>query len=207
MKYVVWVACIAMFARPQPIIRRINNNDFEEDGGSITVYVNGACSKNGQADAQGGFGVFWGENHPLNTSEPVRGRATNNRGEIQGAIRAITQALDNGIPRLTIYTDSQYLINCMKVWISGWKQNNWIRSTGDPVRNQENLQELDNLQSRLQLVEWIHVKAKNGNHGNDEANRLAKAGAAMYQPPAPAQEVEPADLQHLDQTSTDDFDF
>jgi len=78
--------------------------------GFVVVYTDGACSANGSSRGKAGIGVWWGENHSLNLSEPVYGkkyekgfvknttsvqasiagtRATNNTAEIQAAIRAI----------------------------------------------------------------------------------------------------------------------
>ena len=39
----------------------------------VVVYVDGACKNNGQADSRVGCGVFWGEKHELNCSEPLLG--------------------------------------------------------------------------------------------------------------------------------------
>ena len=76
--------------------------------GWVSVYTDGACSKNGSQRAQAGIGVYWGPEHALNVSEPVEGdRATNNVGEIQAVTRAVKLARANGITRLKIRTDSQ----------------------------------------------------------------------------------------------------
>ena len=48
------------------------------------------------------------------------------------------------------------IINCtgMTKWISGWKKNNWKLSTGGPVKNEEELRELDLLCCRLDII-WV----------------------------------------------------
>lgn len=101
--------------------RKKNNLDgFEyNDDGFVQVYTDGACSANGTTAARAGLGVFWGEDHRLNLSEPVSGRATNNCGEIQAATRAIQIALKNGITHLQINTDSKFLINSITKWMPG----------------------------------------------------------------------------------------
>lgn len=94
--------------------------EFEtDDDGYVQVYTDGACSSNGKNSARAGLGVYWGDGHPLNISEPVSGRATNNCGEIQAATRAIKQAIQNGITKLSINTDSKFLINSVTKWIPG----------------------------------------------------------------------------------------
>lgn len=39
----------------------------------VVVYVDRACRNNGQSDAKGGCGVYWGENHDMNCSEILMG--------------------------------------------------------------------------------------------------------------------------------------
>lgn len=90
-----------------------------DDDGFVMVYTDGACSSNGRSSARAGLGVYWGDGHPLNISEPVSGRATNNCGEIQAATKAIKIALQNGVKRLAINTDSKFLINSVTKWIPG----------------------------------------------------------------------------------------
>lgn len=94
--------------------------EFEMDNdGYVQVYTDGACSANGRSGARAGLGVYWADGHPLNISEPVTGRATNNCGEIQAATRAIKLAQQNGVKKLSINTDSQFLINSVTKWMPG----------------------------------------------------------------------------------------
>ncbi|RVE49500.1 hypothetical protein evm_005841 [Chilo suppressalis] len=154
--------------------------EFEEDfEGFVKVYTDGACSSNGSSVAKAGLGVYWGDGHFLNVSEPVTGRATNNCGEIQAATKAIRIALDNDVKKLSIYTDSQFLINSVTKWMKGWKRSGWQRRSGDPVKNEIDFKELDSVMDKLE-IKWIHVDAHKGIHGNEMADKLAKAGAAMY---------------------------
>lgn len=110
-----------MIEPPQAKRRKSSGgSDFKMDNdGYVEVYTDGACSANGRSGARAGLGVYWGEGHPLNVSEPVSGRATNNCGEIQAATKAIKQALQNGVQKLSINTDSQFLINSVTKWIPG----------------------------------------------------------------------------------------
>lgn len=105
---------------PQPKSHRSSNNTFIKDSdGFVEVYTDGACSSNGRQGARAGLGVYWGDGHSLNVCEPVSGRPTNNCGEIQAATQAIKQALDNGVTKLAINTDSQFLINSVTKWMPG----------------------------------------------------------------------------------------
>jgi hypothetical protein len=72
------------------------------------IYTDGACSSNGQAKAYAGYGVYFGENHPLNISEPLIGPIqTNNRAEMMAVIRALEIYPFEG--RVIVYSDSKYI--------------------------------------------------------------------------------------------------
>nr|CAD7603703.1 unnamed protein product [Timema genevievae] len=122
--------------------------------GFVQVYTDGACEKNGFAGAKAGIGVWFGINHPLNTSEPVRGRATNNTAEIQAAILAIELAKSAGVKKLCINTDSQFLINSITKWIRKWRRNNWKLTDGGPVKNKEDFVTLDAAMKSV-VVKWL----------------------------------------------------
>ncbi|XP_022828099.1 ribonuclease H1-like isoform X2 [Spodoptera litura] len=143
------------------------------------VYTDGACSANGRSGARAGLGVYWGDGHPLNVSEPVSGRATNNCGEIQASTKAIKIALQNGIQKLAINTDSKFVINSVTKWMPGWKRKGWKLASGEPVKNEKDFKDLDSVKHKLQ-IKWNYVEAHRGIHGNEMADELAKAGAAMY---------------------------
>lgn len=63
--------------------------------------------------------------------------------------------------------------------ISGWKRKGWKLKSGEPVKNVIDFKELDILQKKLN-VKWNYVEAHRGVYGNEMADQLAKAGAAMY---------------------------
>lgn len=158
----------------------LNKDNFETDeDGFVKVYTDGACSSNGRNGAKAGLGVYWGDGHPMNISEPVSGRATNNCGEIQAASRAIAQAINSGVTKLAINTDSKFLINSVTKWMPGWKRKGWKLQSGEPVKNEIDFKELDNLQNKIH-IKWNYVEAHRGIHGNEMADQLAKAGAARY---------------------------
>nr|XP_001810667.2 PREDICTED: ribonuclease H1 [Tribolium castaneum] len=154
--------------------------DFSRHGDYVTVYTDGACENNGREGAKAGIGVWFGDNHPLNVSKPVKGKATNNAAEIQACICAVQIARDNGIKKLQIITDSQFTINAMTKWIKSWKKNNWkLSSSKNPVKNKTDFQELDKLCEGLD-VQWQHVAGHSGIKGNECADMLAREGAKLY---------------------------
>ncbi|KOB71897.1 Ribonuclease H1 [Operophtera brumata] len=151
---------------------------FETDSdGYVQVYTDGACLDNGRDGARAGIGVYWGDGHPLNTSAPVSGRATNNTAEIQAATWAMKQAFDNGIYYLAINTDSQFLMKSVTEWMPRWKQVGWKLANGGPVKNERDFKELDKAMGKLN-VKWNYVQSHHGVDGNEKADQLAKAGAS-----------------------------
>ncbi|XP_066587127.1 ribonuclease H1-like [Prorops nasuta] len=151
-------------------------DDFEiDDDGYVNVYTDGACINNGSRYAQGGIGVWFADNHPLNVSEPIIGRATNNKAEIKAVTRATEVACEAGIKRLKINTDSRFLINCITKWIDPWKRNGWRTYDGRPVINRYELIEMEEALDMLHVV-WSHIRGHNGNYGNEQADKLAREG-------------------------------
>jgi len=175
------------FDPPEPTTEKIyDGHKFQEDSkGFVHVYTDGSCIGNGKSIASAGLGVYFGEDNKLNVSEPVTGRATNNVGEIQAAIKAILTAQSCSIKRLCIFTDSQFLINSICIWMPEWKRKNWKLARGKPVKNEIDFKRLDELiESGNMLIKWSYIPAHKGYHGNEEADRLAKLGSERYQDPS-----------------------
>lgn len=159
------------------------NSSFElmfDNDGFVLVYTDGACSKNGRMGAQAGIGIWFNDDHPLNISAPVQGPPTNNNAEIQAARVAITQAYHANIKKLTVNTDSKFVINCITQWIHKWKGNDWKIASGGPVKNKDELIELDNAIQLLEAVKWNYVPGHRGVRGNEMADKLARKGASQY---------------------------
>ncbi|XP_058059676.1 ribonuclease H1 [Anopheles bellator] len=169
---------------PNPVCKMVKYGDhsfLQDDEGFVHVYTDGSCEGNGRPDAVAGLGVYFAEGHALNTSKPVSGRATNNCGEIQAASMAVRLARWNGIRKLVINTDSQFLINAITQWLPGWKRRNWTLASGGPVKNKTDFVELEReLSSGDIVVKWNHVDAHCGILGNERADQLARKGSEMY---------------------------
>ncbi|XP_043791798.1 ribonuclease H1 [Apis laboriosa] len=156
------------------------SGDFNIDNdGYVNVYTDGACSLNGCKNAQAGIGVWFGDNHPLNISKAVVGRATNNMAEIQAVTVAAKQAKKAGIKNLKINTDSQFLISCINNWMPKWKRNGWKTFNNKPVINKIELLEMENALKFLNVI-WNHVNGHAGIYGNEMADKLARAGCSKY---------------------------
>ncbi|NWI24315.1 RNH1 Ribonuclease, partial [Sula dactylatra] len=154
----------------------VGEDKFSYMGDFAVVYTDGCCSGNGRNRARAGIGVYWGPGHPLNTSERLPGRQTNQRAEIHAACKAIEQAKSQNIKKLIIYTDSKFTINGITSWVDNWKTNGWRTSSGGSVINKEDFERLDNLSKGIE-IQWMHIPGHAGFQGNEEADRLAREGA------------------------------
>lgn len=150
---------------------------FTYMGDSVVVYTDGCCSANGKSSARAGIGVYWGPHHPLNVSDRLEGRQTNQRAEIQAACRALELAKQNQIQKLVVYTDSKFTINGVTSWVKSWKLNGWKLKSGGNIINKDDFIKLDRLNSELQVT-WMHIPGHAGFHGNEEADRLSREGAS-----------------------------
>lgn len=141
-----------------------------------SIYTDGACTGN---PGPGGWGtVVYFSDHSIHEMGDAASHTTNNKMEMQAAIAALQylQASRQTEP-ITLYTDSEYLINSVTKWIKGWKKKGWKKSDGNPVQNQDLLQILDDLNSDL-AVNWQHVRGHSGNIGNERCDAIARSFAS-----------------------------
>ncbi|KAJ4928680.1 hypothetical protein JOQ06_004306 [Pogonophryne albipinna] len=143
---------------------------------AVVVYTDGGCTRNGQKGAKAGIGVYWGPDHPLNVADPLEGRQTNQRAEIQAACKALELAKANNMKKLVLYSDSMFTINGVTSWVKTWKANGWRLKSGGPITNKDDFMKLDKLNAEVEVV-WLHIPAHSGFRGNEEADRLSREGA------------------------------
>ena len=141
----------------------------------LFAYTDGACSGN---PGPGGWGVVLQavENSTLVRERELKGgeaETTNNRMELMAAITAL-ETLSRP-SRITIVTDSSYVMDGLTKWIHGWKRNGWKTASKKPVKNVELWQRLDAAQATHDVA-WEWVKGHAGHPQNERADELARAG-------------------------------
>ncbi len=135
----------------------------------VEIFTDGACSGN---PGPGGWGAILrakGTEKELSGSEK---QTTNNRMEMMAVIAAL-EALKRPC-RVTITTDSQYVMKGMTEWLPGWKAKNWKTAAKKPVKNAELWQRLDKAIAPHE-VKWEWVRGHNGHPENERADQLAVA--------------------------------
>ncbi|KAI1311675.1 ribonuclease H-like protein [Xylaria venustula] len=155
-------------------------NVIEDEPDVLRIFTDGSSLANGRAGATAGVGVFFGEGDKRNVSERLSGEIqTNQRAELTAIIRALEASKRNA--KIRIFTDSKYSIDCSINWYKSWEKNDWKKSNGDAVLNQDlvkNIRALINKRDKAgyeTLFQW--VKGHSSNVGNIAADRLAVAGA------------------------------
>ena len=137
----------------------------------ITIYTDGSCLTN---PGSGGWAAIINENNKKKIISGNEKNTTNNRMELLAPINALRE-IKSG-PKIKIYTDSQYVKNGITEWINTWLNNDWKTSKKEDVKNKDLWIELYNLTKFLD-IQWIWIKAHDGNPLNEEVDLLAKRAA------------------------------
>ena len=102
---------------------------------------------------------------------------TNNIAELAACIYGL-KALKYKC-KVTLYTDSQYSINCVTKCYEGWERRGWKTASGGEIKNLELIRQLRELYN-YHDVDILWVKGHNGDFGNERADVLAcKASASL----------------------------
>lgn len=136
---------------------------------TILLYTDGSARGN---PGPGGYGaiLIWG-NHRKELSQGYR-LTTNNRMELQAVITGLEAVKKPGIP-VTIYSDSQYVVNAVE---KGWL-NSWIKTDfRGGKKNQDLWKQFYALAKNFKLT-FIWVKGHANNACNNRCDELATAAA------------------------------
>ena len=136
----------------------------------ITAATDGACSGN---PGPGGWGALIRyEDGSIEEFGGYSPKTTNNRMELQAALEVLKKL--KGVPRhpkMTIRTDSKYLIDGLTTWIISWKKRGWKTAAGKPVLNQDLWEALE--KARLIDVDLEYVKGHSGDLDNERVDKIA----------------------------------
>ncbi|WP_174273215.1 ribonuclease HI [Sphingomonas bacterium] len=147
----------------------------------VELATDGACKGN---PGPGGWGAVirsGGKEKEISGGERA---TTNNRMELTAAIEGLS-ALKRPC-RVTLSTDSRYVMDGLTKWLAGWQRNGWRTAARQPVKNADLWRALVEA-AAPHRIEWQWVKGHAGHPDNERADRLASAAAlAAMRSPAPA---------------------
>ncbi len=139
----------------------------------VVIATDGACKGN---PGPGGWGAVIRSGANEKELSGGENPTTNNRMELMAAIRAL-QALKRPC-RVTLMTDSRYVMDGLTKWIKGWQKNGWKTASRQPVKNADLWQELLDAAAAHRIA-WEWVKGHAGHPENERADKLASDAAVL----------------------------
>jgi ribonuclease HI len=135
----------------------------------LVMYTDGAARGN---PGPGGYGtiLFWGD-HRKELSGGYR-YTTNNRMELMAVIAGL-EALNKPGLKITIYSDSQYVV---KAWEQGWLKN-WIATDFKGGKKNKDLWLHFNELAKKHSIRFVWVRGHADNPNNNRCDELATAAA------------------------------
>jgi ribonuclease HI len=156
------------------------------------VYTDGSCSNNGGVHALAGMGVYFGKDDPRNMSQRVKGKQSNNTGEL-GAILLAYTIIEKDVrsgKKVMIASDSIYAIRAATTYGASCAASGWNKD----IPNKELVRKAYDIFKNEPNIRFLHVKGHTegtdihsiGNDGADKlANKAIGLEACPYaQPPA-----------------------
>lgn len=101
---------------------------------------------------------------------------TNNRMEMNAALRGLRKIKRDETAQITVFSDSQLLVKGMTEWLPKWQRKAWRSSSGKPVENRDLWEALVAVCEGLN-VRWAWVRGHNGDARNEEVDAIAFAAA------------------------------
>ena len=135
---------------------------------TVNIWTDGACSGN---PGPGGWGAILTYGETEKELSGAEAATTNNRMELMAAISAL-EALKRET-KVTLHTDSKYVMDGVTKWIHGWKKNGWKTADKKPVKNEDLWKRLD-AANASHNVTWKWVKGHADNVNNNRADELAR---------------------------------
>ncbi|MES1249668.1 MAG: ribonuclease HI [Chitinophaga rupis] len=135
----------------------------------LTMYTDGASRGN---PGPGGYGtiLFWG-GHKKELSQGYK-RTTNNRMELMAVIAGLRALKKEGL-RITIYSDSQYVV---KAWEQGWLKN-WIATNFKGGKKNKDLWLQFYELAKKNTIRFVWVRGHADNVYNNRCDELATMAA------------------------------
>jgi ribonuclease HI len=134
----------------------------------VLIYTDGGCDPN---PGPGGYGIilaYKGKQKELSGGFRL---TTNNRMEIYAAIKALESLKEPC--RVTLYSDSEYLVKAMNDgWAKRWQENNWWRTKQERAVNSDLWEKMLTL-CETHKVEFVWVKGHAGRAENERCDYLA----------------------------------
>lgn len=142
---------------------------------TLTLFTDGACLNN---PGPGGWAALIEGAHESTVLSGGCANTTNNRMELLAVIKGLESL--NTQAKVSIFSDSKYVIDGVTKYLPRWRANGWKRSQRKPVKNLELWQQLDALIAKHR-TSWHWVLAHSGIPQNEFVDTLAREEALRFQ--------------------------
>lgn len=137
----------------------------------VEIFTDGACKGN---PGPGGWGALLRLGQHEKELSGADLDTTNNRMELTAAIESLKALIEPC--RVTLHTDSRYVIDGITKWVAGWQKRGWKNASKKPVRNADLWHELI-AAAAPHDIDWQWVKGHSGHVENERVDRLASEAA------------------------------
>jgi ribonuclease HI len=146
----------------------------------IIIFSDGACSQN---PGQGGWAAIifrFNENDSQSFIKEMGGfnpYTTNNEMELTAALNSLIEVKEEN-KKISLFTDSKYLVDGVKFWIPSWKQNQWKKKDNTEIKNLDLWIQIDKIfnyrkEKNLSDIDFIHIPGHQGIVGNERCDEIA----------------------------------
>ncbi len=136
----------------------------------IEIFTDGACRGN---PGPGGWGVLLRYQGTERTLHGGEAETTNNRMELMAAIIGLESLKESC--KVTLTTDSKYVMSGITDWINNWKKRGWKTASRKSVKNEDLWRRLDDVNQQHE-IHWQWVKGHSGHRENELVDALANRG-------------------------------
>jgi len=131
----------------------------------VNIYTDGACSGNQFDTNIGGWGAILEYGDAVKELSGGERDTTNNRMELSALIAGLGALTTKGFA-VCVFSDSSYLVNCLRNrWYERWQENGWRTQAKKPVENRDLWERLiaylPDYDFRFYLVKG-HISEKSG---------------------------------------------
>lgn len=156
------------------------------DDNTVIIFTDGSYKRATETNKEKcGYGIYFPNKECPDVSKSFKNKLkTNQRAELYAIYKALSCVLkskdkNTRKKNIHIYTDSEYSIKSLTVWISNWIKNDWKSSTGKEVMNRDLIEPIYKiLKKNPDKVFFTHINSHTGKKdfyslGNEMADTLA----------------------------------
>lgn len=154
--------------------------EISDEPQTLALYSDGGCRGNPGPGAYA-FVVQSFDGAILAEGTEYDSMTTNNKMELSGPLKGLEELLqilpeqsrDPLLTKVRVITDSKYVVDGMKTWVTGWKARGWKKADKQEPENLDLWKSLDAIRDKFMTVEWMWVRGHAGHPQNEYCDKKA----------------------------------